>query len=434
MFNNGIFIDIISDQLSEDVRRQYDLQIQTQLSRQLFVRIEVINEENNIVAEVSGSAVGGSYNIDSSSLLRRTCSVTFNLENGYLPDDNDSYFWINKKFQLYIGLRQGNTNNIYWFNKGTYAIKDPNISVSVTEQTITINGLDKMALHNGDISGQLEYNTVIEVEEGVYVHDAVRGIMIDGGETKLDIQDTDLPIPYKIESSIGDVRCDVITKLTDLFYNYQAYYDIDGTFVFKQKPAYMSNGVSVVNDRVMDFSETYTNSELQTIPHDLIISISRDVAYSNVKNRIVVYGGVHNDGYQPSYSIDVTDDNYPLSPYTLEKLHEWYNGNRIYRTLVIQDDSYVDDGSATSETDNMEEVHAYSINLCKDRAEQEVYLHQQATDTITMTCMPIYSLDVNEVIYIDDDKSGVKGEYVINSIACGLGANDTMTITANKLW
>ena len=446
MFNNGIFNDIISNQLSEDERRRYDLQIQTQLSRQLFVRIEIINEENNIISEVSGSAIGGNYNIDSSALLRRTCSVTFNLESGYLPTDNNSKFWINKKFKLYIGLRQGNTNNIYWFDKGTYAIKDPNVSISVTEQTITVNGLDKMALHNGDISGQLEYNTVIEVAKDTFVHNAVEAIMRDGGETKLRIAETSLVVPYQIESAIGDVRCDIITKLTDLFYNYQAYYDIDGTFVFDTKPAYMSNGTSVENDIVMDFSETYahntlmdlsgtyTNSTLQTIPHNLIISISRDVAYSNVKNRIVVYGGVHDDGYQPSYSIDVTDKTHPDSPYTLEKLNEWYNGNRIYRTLVIQDDTYVDDGVATSETDDMTKVHAYSINLCKERAKQEVYLHQQATDTITITCLPIYSLDVNEVIYMNDSKSGVNGEYVINNISCGLGANDTMTITANKLW
>ena len=434
MFNNENFRDILSNQLDDDTRRQYDLQIQTQLSRQLFVRIEIIDENHNVVSEVSGSAIGGNYNIDASSLLRRTCSVTFNLENGYLPNNNESPFWINKKFRLYIGLRQGDTNNIYWFDKGTYAIKDPNVSVSVTEQTITVNGLDKMALHSGDISGQLEYNTVIEVEQDAYVHDAVKAIMIDGGETKLRIAETSLQVPYQIESAIGEVRCDMITKLTDLFYNYQAYYDIDGTFVFDTKPSYMSNSTSVQNDIVMNFSETYINNKLQTTPHNLIISLSRDVAYSNVKNRIVVYGGVHDDGYQPSYAIDVTDDKYPLSPYTVEKLHEWYNDNRIYRTLVIQDDTYVDNGVATSETDNMEDVHAYSINLCKERAEQEVYLHQQATDTITITCIPIYSLDVNEVIYINDSKSGINGEYVINSIACGLGAKDTMTITANKLW
>ena len=63
-----------------------------------------------------------------------------------------------------------------------------------------------------------------------------------------------------------------------------------------------------------------------------------------------------------------------------------------------------------------------------------MYLHQQATDTIQIVCVPIYSLDVNTIIFLNDDKSGANGEYVITNISCGLGVGDTMTITANKLW
>ena len=94
-------------------------------------------------------------------------------------------------------------------------------------------------------------------------------------------------------------------------------------------------------------------------------------------------------------------------------------------SLVYKDNEIMQD---------METVHAYSIGFCKDRAVQEVYLHQQATDTVQIVCVPIYSLDVNTVIYLDDEKLGAVGEYVITNISCGLGAGDTMSITANKLW
>ena len=345
-----------------------------------------------------------------------------------------SLFWVNKKFQLYIGLKQFETDKIYWFNKGQYAIKDPTVNLSISDKTITINGLDKTALYNGDISGQLTYATIIETESGAYVHDAIRGIMKDGGETNLLIANTDLQIPYKIESSIGDTRWDIVSKLTDLFYNYQAYYNVDGYFVFDKKPMYQSNG-NIVNDISINFSQEYSNNLLETKPYNLIISINREIAYSNIKNQIVIYGGVHDDGYQPKYEIIVDDNNYPNSPYTIEKLNEKNtDGSLIYRTLVIQDDSYIDNGVAENETDSMEIVHAYSIDLCKKRAEQEVYLHQQATDKVTMTCLPIYSLDVNDVVYFNDSESGVVGEYVVNNISCGLGVGDTMSITLNKLW
>lgn len=431
--SNKIMKDMDTTLLTAEQLKNIELQLQTATTRQLFIKIEIIDTNNNVVSEVSGKAISGSYNIDSSSAVRRTCSVIFCLEHSLLPNEN-SVFWINKKFKLYIGLKMINEDYIYWFNKGTYAIKDPSIDISISDNTITISGLDKASIYNGDISGQLEYETIIEVESGVYVHEAINGIMRDGGETKLLISNTDLKIPYKIESSIGDVRWDVIDELTNLFYNYQAYYNTDGYFIFEEKPMYQSNKEHT-NKREIDFSEDYKNTALQTKPHNLIISINREIAYSNIKNKIVVYGGVHDDGYQPRYEIIVNDDNYPNSPYTIEKLNERNSDDTfMYRTLVIQDDSYVDNGVAESETDNMEVVHAYSIDLCKQRAIQEVYLHQQATDKITINCIPIYSLDVNKVIYVNDSESGAIGEYVISNISCGLGANDTMSITANKLW
>ena len=418
-------------------KKNFELKLQTYPTRQLFVKIEIIDTDDKVINEVSGSAIGGNYNIDNSSAIRRTCSITFNLENGYLPSET-SVFWINKRFRLYIGLKQIDSNEPYWFNKGTYAIKDPTINISISENTITINGLDKMALHNGDISGQLEYAFIVETqdEQGnvVYVEDAIEALMRDSGETNVLISKTNLALPYKIESAIGDTRYDVATKFTELFYNYQLYYNLDGYCVFDSKPMYQSNN-NINNDIVMDFSEQYLKDSLITKPYNLIISINRDIAYSDVKNKIIVYGGVHTDGYQPHYEMIVNNVNYPSSPYTVEKLNERNSdGSLIYRTLVVQDDTYVDDGVAQSETDDMETVHEYSIDLCKQRAIQEVYLHQQATDKLTITCLPIYSLDVNEVIYVDDSKSGAFGEYVINNISCGLGAGDTMTINANKLW
>lgn len=407
-------------------RKEFEIKLQTHSVRQLFIKIEILDTYDRVINEVSGSAIGGNYNIDNSASIRRTCSITFNLENGYLPKET-SVFWVNKKFQLYIGLKHIDSNDIYWFNKGVYAIKDPNIAISISEHTITINGLDKMALHTGDISGQLENAYIADVvdEDGnpvtIYVDEAIGALMRDGGETKLRISKTNLALPHKIESAIGETRHSVLSQYTDLFYNYQAYYGLDGYFVFEKKPTHQSIN-SVINDIAIDFSEENKNSSA----YNLIISINRDIEYSNIKNKVVVYGGVHDDGVQPSYQIILDEANYPNSLYTVEKLNERNSdGTLVYRVLVIQDDTYTDDGS-----DN----HAYSIDLCRQRAEQEVYLHQQATDKVTITCIPIYSLDVNEVIYLNDSVSGACGEYVINSISCGLGAGDTMTINANKLW
>ena len=203
--------------MQQNAQREFELKLQKHPIRQLFIKIEVIDTDNKVIAEVSGSATGGNYNIDNSATIRRTCSITFNIENGYLPSET-SVFWINKKFKLYVGLKQANNDEPYWFDKGTYAIKDPTVNISVSENSITINGLDKMALHTGDISGQLETAFIADVvdKDGnattVYVDEAVEALMKDGGESNVLISKTNLPLPHKIESAIGDMRADVLNK------------------------------------------------------------------------------------------------------------------------------------------------------------------------------------------------------------------------------
>jgi hypothetical protein len=46
--------------------------------------------------------------------------------------------------------------------------------------------------------------------------------------------------------------------------------------------------------------------------------------------------------------------------------------------------------------------------------------------------LPIYYLDVNTRIYVNDNDSNVNGDYIVNKISIPLTYNGTMSITANK--
>lgn len=472
--------------------------MQTIPVRFLYIKIEILNEQNKIVGEVSGCAIDGSFNISGDSIIRRTCDLTFNLENGYLPKDNNSIFWINKKFKLYVGLSNIQQDKIYWFDKGTYIIKDPNINITVNSNTVKISGLDKMALYSGDIDGQLTTETLVTYESGATRGDIVKAVMIDGGEIEenIIIEDNAVMnevIPYNIESAIGDCTTDVLDKIIDTIANYQYYYDLNGKFNFTSKPI---RGNFRNQNIEWDFEQK----------NNVIISIDRNIDYANVKNRITVWGGVHDDGYQPSYTLVLSDNNLDFgdSPFTYEKL-----GEGFYRDYVEQYDDYVDaildfddtttevfypynicikyptdvivgdddeeeitdytyyrcvnengttnlmglptvnitdweaicttseleQAIADEDCDNyMEEIHAYSTALCEAKANELMFNYYLANDTITITCVPVYSLDVNSVIIMNDELSGAKGLYVVKDISCQLNASGTMTITAHKLW
>lgn len=313
--------------------------------RYLNIKIEILDENDFIINEVSGTAIDGSYNINADSKIRRTCNLSFYLKDGYLPTDKDSLFWINKKFRLYIGLESIDHTKVYWFNKGTYAINDPEINISTNNRTISISGLDKMALYTGDITGQLPYSSVATVDSGVSIQDTIKGIVSNAGENQIYIYDKknvlQSTIPYDIESNIGEYTTDVLDKILELLANYQYYYDLDGNFIFAPKP---------LNNDFKSFPIEWDFKK----DNSLIISIDRSLSYSNVKNRIIVLGSVHDDGFQPMHTeiLDNSNEDFSDSPFTIDRLQEIYATK--YSASVLEFTKYNKNGeeqvSYTSDT------------------------------------------------------------------------------------
>lgn len=280
----------------ETMLSRAELEVQIQQIRSIYIKIEILNTDDLVIDEVSGECIGGSYNINADAPIRRTCSVKFKILDKFLPSEK-SVFWINKRFRLFVGITYLKTGEIIWFKKGTYAIQDPSVNISINENSISISGLDKMALFTGDISGQLSAKYMIKASEGnsgIYVHDAIKAVVKDGGESNMKISETSLIIPYKIEKNIGETRYEIINELVNLFYNYQAFYDLDGNFIFTEKPTELG---AVKNSEVQwDFSS-----------YNLIQSLERQIQYKNIKNKFTVYGGVMSKGCQASYQILLTE-------------------------------------------------------------------------------------------------------------------------------
>ena len=53
-------------------------------------------------------------------------------------------------------------------------------------------------------------------------------------------------------------------------------------------------------------------------------------------------------------------------------------------------------------------------------------------ETINISCLPIYYLEPNTRIYVEDDGTGMKGDYIISSFNLPLDTNSTMSISAAK--
>ena len=132
--------------------------VDNSLIKEVQVRISLLDFEENYIKDIQGQITTGSVNIDGSSSLRRTATLTFipRLGESNLTDIHN-VISINKKIKLEIGY----TNNfhkypetpILWFPLGIYIINDATFSTSTSDTSIALQLQDKMCLLNGNCGG-----------------------------------------------------------------------------------------------------------------------------------------------------------------------------------------------------------------------------------------------------------------------------------------
>ena len=69
---------------------------------------------------------------------------------------------------------------------------------------------------------------------------------------------------------------------------------------------------------------------------------------------------------------------------------------------------------------------------CYDKIRELLYQHLTLNESITINALPIYWLEPNVKIEVEDDKSRIYGQYMIKSISLPLTYNGTMNIQATR--
>lgn len=124
--------------------------------KEIYAKISALTFNETPIETIEGRITAGSINVDGSSAVRRTCSLTVVAENF----DYNNYVWgLNTKFKLEIGVKNTinqNYPNVIWFKQGVYVLTSFNVSRSTTNFTINLSGKDKMCLLNGEMGGVFE--------------------------------------------------------------------------------------------------------------------------------------------------------------------------------------------------------------------------------------------------------------------------------------
>ena len=70
---------------------------------------------------------------------------------------------------------------------------------------------------------------------------------------------------------------------------------------------------------------------------------------------------------------------------------------------------------------------------CYDRIREMLYQNLCYNTTISITCLPKYYMEPNNIIYVEDRESNISGNYQITQFTLPLAYNGTMSITATEV-
>ena len=156
----------LNDSFYEDAnsalkRRNFLKTIDNFVNQKQYVRLTLLNWNEEPLKEIQGVIASGSLSKDGSSSIRRTCSLTASIDSGEYDIENMSYdFAINKKIFIEIGV-ENHSNQfldypILWFPQGVFFIASASASSSVSSAvSLQLTLKDKMCGLSGDVSGTL---------------------------------------------------------------------------------------------------------------------------------------------------------------------------------------------------------------------------------------------------------------------------------------
>lgn len=133
-------------------------------NRTTYARITNLTTEQYPIERIEGIVTAGSINIDSKSAVRRVLQLTLTTDKLNI---NNIYWGLSTRIKVEIGLENKfnpNYENIIWFPQGVFIITDFKTSGQVKKYQITVSAKDKMCLLNGDVGGNFNAETQLDIE------------------------------------------------------------------------------------------------------------------------------------------------------------------------------------------------------------------------------------------------------------------------------
>lgn len=203
------------DANSQRQRRNFLATIDNFVNQKQYVKITLLNWEEEPIKEIQGELTSGTISKDGSSSVRRTCQMGATISRGeYDVEDSEMDFAINKKIFVEVGIKNYSDQYpecpILWFPQGVFFISSFAITSSSSSSiNISLTLKDKMCGLNGEIGGKFQSVVILDtmqtqtasgqyVEEKVLIYDLIQELVHHwGGESLNNIVIENVPLRIK---------------------------------------------------------------------------------------------------------------------------------------------------------------------------------------------------------------------------------------------
>nr|DAQ86956.1 MAG TPA: tail protein [Caudoviricetes sp.] len=369
-----------------------------------IAKLYFLNPDETIAFEVGSDFVSGDLSVVKNNGIRRTATVKIsNVDKLYSVGFNG--IWIGQKIRVDAGIRLNDTEE-YLFRQGVFYVKDPEEVNAPTDNSITLNLVDKFAWHDGSLNGELGGIHQINPNDDLRVAarellltDSGNGLVADPIPPRFDsyyndktatLHDgTTVPFtnaPYTYRTDASGTRADVLLAINTMLVA-SCGYDTFGRFHYDSAQTDITNF-----DRPIAWEFSVDESELCSVSYTHMMS----AVYNDVK----VVGSVLN-GTQVQGRATNTN---PRSDTSVDKIG--------YRTLVISDAKYT------------------TFKQCNEYAKYELRKRTIMQSSVSFSATPIYHLNEDDLITLLKEKNGVPEKYLVTGFTLPLGREGMMNISA----
>lgn len=448
---------------------QEDMRIVKQQSKNVFLKIELLNKNFKIIDSIYGNLISDSLTVDSEAKQRRAYSCVLHVTDSSFFIGDDKKIWIDKYIRVYYGITPVRHAEPKWWLIGTFTYIDVNYSYSETENQISITCGDLMADYDGTKNGQMAGYS-LKIPAGEDIRKSILAILKDAKITNYYVEDIHKEIPYDLEFNDTKTYCDILTKICDLYDSWEFYFDIDGTFIWRQIPTGLSEPVSyddtLIDQIWINESTNYSFSGIYNVTEvwGKMLELTNEDRYADTST---FSGGVYSITLEGVTSLDKIDhldkigikicannsggdtvkindlspipilneDGTPIKKDRLQadKVYVFSYRRNVNQTITNalflygQSQTYgiykETNKSCPFSTTNLgyEIINRvtyedlYSDDLCYNQAEYLTYKSTAMMDTITLTLLIVPWIDVNQKIKYTLKNSGKTEQYIIKS-------------------